>query len=63
VLGGNELSRLEKGSLNTELRHLLLSKNRLTSLNGTVRNLDNLEWLMIHDNMLSTIENELPTVG
>lgn len=63
VLAGNGIKHLDRMSLPATLRHVHLGRNRLTSLNGTLRDLSELEWLFVNGNQLSSLENELPLDG
>ncbi|XP_048510851.1 insulin-like growth factor-binding protein complex acid labile subunit isoform X2 [Athalia rosae] len=63
VLAGNSLTELDPGSLPPLLKHLHLGRNKLDSLNRTLRDLNQLEWLFLNDNELTTLDGELSTVG
>ncbi|KAE8736696.1 hypothetical protein FOCC_FOCC017849 [Frankliniella occidentalis] len=63
VLVGNALTTLEKGSIPKTLKHLHLGRNELKHLNGTLRELLDLEWLFLNFNQLSTLDGELPERG
>ncbi|KAJ6641720.1 Leucine-rich repeat-containing protein 15, partial [Pseudolycoriella hygida] len=60
VLVSNHLSMLEKDSLPHMIRYLHLGRNNLTSLNGTLRELQDMEVLFINDNHLQSLDDELP---
>lgn len=60
VLVSNHLSQLERDSLPNTIRYLHLGRNNLTSLNGTLRELQDMEVLFINDNHLKSLDNELP---
>lgn len=55
----NIISNVERGSFGTNLHHLALSGNRLTSLNNSVKHLAHLEWLLLSSNHLSAIDGQL----
>lgn len=61
VLVSNHLSMLERDSLPNTIRYLHLGRNNLTSLNGTLRELQDMEVLFINDNHLKSLDNELPS--
>lgn len=63
MLAGNKLETLENRSLPAITRQLHLGRNHLTTLNGTLRDLTELEWLFINQNYLTTLEGELPQNG
>lgn len=56
----NALTELDTGSLPNTLRTLHLSRNNLTTLNGTLRHMDVLRLVFLNDNRLTTLDNELP---
>lgn len=60
LLVNNNIEILEKDSIPKTVRYLHLGRNSLTSLNGTLRNLEYLEVIFINDNNLTTLGNELP---
>lgn len=60
VLVNNDIKLLEKESIPRTLRMLHLGRNNLTSLNGTLRDIDNLQVLFLNENSLTTLDNELP---
>lgn len=60
VLVNNDIKLLEKESIPNTLRMLHLGRNNLTSLNGTLRENDNLQVLFLNENSLTTLDNELP---
>lgn len=60
VLVENNIQLLEKDSIPTTLSVLHLARNNLTSLNGTVRDIQNLTVLFVNDNQLTSLDNELP---
>lgn len=60
VLVNNDIKLLEKESIPNTLRMLHLGRNNLTSLNGTLRDIDNLQVLFLNENSLTTLDNELP---
>ncbi|XP_046413909.1 toll-like receptor 6 [Neodiprion fabricii] len=63
VLVDNLLTELDPGSLPPLLKHLHLGRNNLGSLNRTLRELNQLEWLLLNENVLTSLDGELPTVG
>lgn len=60
ILVSNEISTLEKGSLPSTIRYLHLGRNNLTSLNGTLRELNDMEVLFLNENNLTSLDDELP---
>lgn len=60
VLPGNGISILEEQALPTILKHLHIGRNMLTTLNGTLRDMVELEWLFINSNFLTSLDGELP---
>lgn len=60
VLVNNGLTILEKDSIPHGVSYLHLGRNNLTTLNETLRNLNNMEVLFINENKLKTLDNELP---
>ncbi|KAI8430912.1 hypothetical protein MSG28_001031 [Choristoneura fumiferana] len=56
----NGISKIERRALPKALKHVHLGINNLNSLNGALRDLDDLEWIFINANHLKTLENELP---
>ncbi|XP_067008464.1 insulin-like growth factor-binding protein complex acid labile subunit [Anabrus simplex] len=63
VLAGNAIATLEAMSMPHTLRHLHIGRNELTSLNGTLRGLTELEWLFVNGNLLSSLDDQLPPDG
>lgn len=61
ILVSNEIGMLEKGSMPKTIRYLHLGRNNLTSLNGTLRELSDMEVLFLNENKLSSLDDELPT--
>lgn len=51
---------IEKNSMPRTLRHLHLGRNQIPDLNGTLRNMHELEWLFINANQLTTLDGQLP---
>lgn len=51
---------IEKHSLPRSIRHLHLGRNQISNLNGTVREMSELEWLFINANQLTSLEGQLP---
>lgn len=60
MLFSNELSEIAAGSLPTTLRTLHLSHNNLTTLNGTLRHMQELKLAFLNDNKLHSLDGELP---
>ncbi|CAH0716083.1 unnamed protein product, partial [Brenthis ino] len=60
VVADNQISKIERHALPKPLKHVHLGINKLNSLNGALRELDDLEWIFINANHLKSIENELP---
>ncbi|KAG7313187.1 hypothetical protein JYU34_000282 [Plutella xylostella] len=60
LVAGNQISKIEKHALPKALKHIHLGINNLSTLNGALRDLDNLEWIFINANHLKSIDNELP---
>ncbi|CAL1299286.1 unnamed protein product [Larinioides sclopetarius] len=58
-LAGNKLTHVERGSFPIILVTLSLSNNWLRTLNKSIRNLVNLEWLFLNNNRLLNLEGEL----
>ncbi|XP_044732010.1 leucine-rich repeat protein SHOC-2 [Chrysoperla carnea] len=60
LLPGNMINMIEKNSMPRTLRHLHLGRNQIPDLNGTLRNMHELEWLFINANQLTTLDGQLP---
>ncbi|KAJ2954306.1 hypothetical protein O0L34_g2558 [Tuta absoluta] len=60
VVADNQISRIDRSALPKALKHIHLGINKLTSLNGALRDLDDLEWIFINANNLKSIDDELP---
>ncbi|XP_063393736.1 leucine-rich repeat-containing G-protein coupled receptor 4 [Cydia fagiglandana] len=60
LIANNEISKIERHALPKALKHVHLGINSLNSLNGALRDLDELEWIFINANNLKSLENELP---
>lgn len=60
VIARNDLTHIDQNTFPYKTRNLHLGHNKLTSLNGTLRNLEHLEVLFLNNNQLTTLENELP---
>ena len=60
VLATNEISVLEKDSFPHTIKSLHIGRNNISSLNGTLRNLNDLSILFINSNNLTTLDDELP---
>ncbi|XP_048004885.1 leucine-rich repeat-containing G-protein coupled receptor 4 isoform X2 [Leguminivora glycinivorella] len=63
LIANNEISKIERHALPKALKHIHLGINSLNSLNGALRDLDELEWIFINANNLKSLENELPTLA
>ncbi|KAG6452311.1 carboxypeptidase N subunit 2 [Manduca sexta] len=61
VVADNQISKIERDAIPKALKHIHLGINKLSTLNGALRELDGLEWIFINANNLKSIENELPT--
>uniref|UniRef100_A0A1B6E451 LRRCT domain-containing protein n=1 Tax=Clastoptera arizonana TaxID=38151 RepID=A0A1B6E451_9HEMI len=62
LLNNNDLSFMDNNSLPDSLSKLHIGYNSLTTLNGTIRSLTGLEWLLIKNNKLTSLDGELPEV-
>ncbi|XP_033224857.1 insulin-like growth factor-binding protein complex acid labile subunit [Belonocnema kinseyi] len=62
-MAGNTLSELVPGSLPPLIKHLHVGRNHLKSLNRTLRDLNQLEWLLINSNEITYLDGELPSSG
>lgn len=62
-MADNQISKIERDAVPKALKHIHLGINKLSSLNGALRDLDDLEWIFINANNLRSIENELPVVS
>lgn len=60
VLVSNRISMLEKNSIPSTLRSLHLGRNNITSLNGTLRQLNEMHLLFLNDNIIETLDEQLP---
>lgn len=60
LLASNEISVLEKGAFPHTIKSLHIGRNNISSLNGTLRNLNDLSILFINSNNLTTLDDELP---
>lgn len=60
MLFSNALTELDSGSMPSTLKTLHLSRNNLTTLNGTLRHMQELRLVFLNDNRLTTLANELP---
>lgn len=63
LVADNQISKIERDALPKALKHVHLGINKLSSLNGALRDLDDLEWIFINANNLKSVENELPVVS
>ncbi|KAM3968689.1 leucine-rich repeat-containing larval translucida [Aphomia sociella] len=60
VIADNDISKIERDAVPKALRHVHFGINKLNTLNGALRDLDDLEWIFINANNLKSIDNELP---
>lgn len=60
VLVNNNIRFIEKESMPKTLRFLHLGRNNLTTLNNTLRNIENMDVLFLNENNLTTLDGELP---
>lgn len=60
VLASNEIELLEKDCFPKTLTSLHIGRNRISSLNGTLRQLTDMKWLFINGNNLTTLDDEFP---
>lgn len=60
ILVNNKIKIVEKDSIPKTVRILHLGKNNLTSLNGTIRNNENIDVVFLNENSLTTLDDELP---
>lgn len=63
VVAGNQISKIERNALPKALKHVHLGINKIVTLNGALRDLDDLEWIFINANNLKSLNNELPLVS
>lgn len=63
LVADNSISKIERDALPRALKHVHLGLNKLSSLNGALRELEDLEWIFINANNLKSIDNELPVVS
>ncbi|KAL2725737.1 insulin-like growth factor-binding protein complex acid labile subunit [Vespula maculifrons] len=62
-MAGNVISEMVPGSLPPLVKHLHVGRNRLHTLNRTLRDLNQLEWLLVNSNELTSLDGELPSSG
>lgn len=60
IVATNEIEMLEKECFPKTLTSLHIGRNRISSLNGTLRHLSDMKILFINANNLTTLEDELP---
>lgn len=60
VVASNEIEMLEKDCFPKTLYSLHIGRNKISSLNGTLRQLTDVKMLFINANNLTTLEDELP---
>ncbi|XP_031779983.1 insulin-like growth factor-binding protein complex acid labile subunit isoform X2 [Nasonia vitripennis] len=63
LMAGNSIAEMVPGSLPPLVKHLHVGRNHLMSLNRTLRDLNQLEWLLINANELTSLDGELPSSG
>nr|XP_012232775.1 PREDICTED: leucine-rich repeats and immunoglobulin-like domains protein 1 [Linepithema humile] len=63
AMAGNAISEMTPSSLPPLVKHLHVGRNHLNSLNHTLRDLNQLEWLLINSNELTSLDGELPSSG
>ncbi|XP_060519839.1 leucine-rich repeat protein SHOC-2 [Cylas formicarius] len=61
VVPGNQISRLDKGSIPARVQRLHLGRNKLRHLNHTLVGLKDLGWLFVNTNELEDLEDQLPS--
>ncbi|XP_063700212.1 insulin-like growth factor-binding protein complex acid labile subunit [Culicoides brevitarsis] len=60
ILATNQIESIDNGSFPNKIFNLHLGHNKIPSLNGTVRNMNDLRTLFINVNELTSLEDELP---
>lgn len=60
IVASNEIELLEKDCFPNTLSSLHIGRNRISSLNGTLRQLTDMKLLFINGNNLTTLDDELP---
>lgn len=60
ILVNNHIRSIEKKSIPKTVRFLHLGRNNLTSLNGTLRDIENMDVLFLNENNLTSLDGELP---
>ena len=60
IVASNEIEMLEKDCFPKSLTSLHIGRNRISSLNGTLRQLTDMKMLFINANNLTSLEDELP---
>ncbi|XP_057329045.1 chondroadherin-like protein [Microplitis mediator] len=63
LLAGNPITEMIPGSLPPRINKLHVGRNHLRTLNRTLCDLNQLEWLFINSNELTSLDGELPTSG
>ncbi|XP_014243023.1 chaoptin [Cimex lectularius] len=63
VINENNIELLEKDCFPKTLRKLSLTFNKIKHLNGTLRGLSYLQWLLLNDNEIEDLEGQLPQVN
>ncbi|XP_059055316.1 leucine-rich repeat protein SHOC-2 [Achroia grisella] len=60
LVADNGISKIEREAVPKAVKHVHFGINKLSTLNGTLRDLDDLVWIFINLNNLKSIDNELP---
>jgi insulin-like growth factor-binding protein complex acid labile subunit len=60
VLAGNFISQMDQDSFPRQVQRLHIGRNSLKTLNKTLTNLSDLNWLFANSNELTDLEGELP---
>ncbi|KAK0177965.1 hypothetical protein PV328_001958 [Microctonus aethiopoides] len=63
LIAGNSISEMIPGSLPPNIKNLHVGRNHLHTLNKTLCDLSQLEWLFINSNELKSLDGDLPTSG
>lgn len=63
ILPGNNLNQIDNQSIPSSVAKLHLARDSIHDLNGTLRHLNDLQWLFLNLNDLTTLENQLPLDG
>ncbi|XP_059485738.1 leucine-rich repeat protein SHOC-2 isoform X2 [Neocloeon triangulifer] len=60
VLSDNEITEVGSKTFPPKLQRLAIARNKITTVNGSLRDLSDLEWLFIEQNALTSLDGELP---